>query len=302
MKKLLLLLVVISLFQILSSCKTRGTSGDEQMPVVSVRASRIIKGDIESEISFNGSTVYLRKNQIVSPISGYVNRVGVKLWDRVKRDEELFEIMTRESKALETDSSAAGEFGIIKVTASSDGFINEMAVNEPRVYVAEGGALCSIIDVNDLMVKVNIPFENNSVLTRRGECTIMLTDNTRIHGSVSRILPVVDEVNQTQTVLIRPATGRQLPENLNVTVKFLDERHQQVFLVTKPSLMTNETQSEFWIMRIEEGNMAVKIPVEKGIENDTIVEIMSPLLKVNDLVISEGAYGLPDSTVINIAD
>jgi len=65
-------------------------------------------------------------------------------------------------------------------------------------------------------------------------------------------------------------------------------------------LMTNETQSEFWIMRIDASDMAVKIPVKKGIENDSIVEIISPQLNGKDLIISEGAYGLPDSTVITI--
>jgi hypothetical protein len=101
-------------------------------------------------------------------------------------------------------------------------------------------------------------------------------------------------------VLIRPETNRQLPENLNLSVRFINERHRQSFLVNKSSLMTNETQSEFWIMKIDSGNMALKIPVKKGIENDTVTEIISPVLNLNDLIISEGAYGLPDSTLIRL--
>jgi len=54
-------------------------------------------------------------------------------------------------------------------------------------------------------------------------------------------------------------------------------------------------------MKITEGNTAVKIPVAKGIENDSIAEIISSDLKINDLIISEGAYGLPDSTTVSIA-
>ena len=64
--------------------------------------------------------------------------------------------------------------------------------------------------------------------------------------------------------------------------------------------MTNETQSEFWVMKIINDTLAVKIPVIKGFENDSVSEISSPLLNKNDLVISEGAYGLPDSTVVKI--
>ena len=100
---------------------------------------------------------------------------------------------------------------------------------------------------------------------------------------------------------IKPETTRQLPENLNLLIRFISERHHQALLVSKSSLMTNETQSEFWVMKIGSDNLAVKVPVRKGIENDTVAEIISPVLNVSDLIISEGAYGLPDSTTIRIA-
>jgi hypothetical protein len=150
------------------------------------------------------------------------------------------------------------------------------------------------------MVRVNIPFEYISVLNRERRCRIGMADNTTVPGSVFRILPVVDEVNQTQTVLIKPETGRQLPENLNLSIRFINKKHLQSLLVARSALMTNETQSEYWVMKIDGGNMAVMVPVIKGIENDTIAEIISPGLKVNDLIISEGAYGLPDSTSVTI--
>ena len=223
----------------------------------------------------------------------------MKFGDEVRNNQILFEIQTKERKALPgLDSS--GNFGTVSVLSSSEGFINDLAFSEPGGYVAEGETLCSIADNKDLMVRVNVPFEYNSILTRGRKCTILLTDNTVIEGSVARILPVVDDVNQTQAVLIKPETGRPLPENLNLIIKFLNEKHQQTFIVSRSSLLTNETQTEFWIMRISAGDMAVKIPVSKGIENDSIVEIISPLLNVNDLIINEGAYGLPDSTAVEV--
>jgi hypothetical protein len=46
--------------------------------------------------------------------------------------------------------------------------------------------------------------------------------------------------------------------------------------------------------------LAVKIPVDKGIENNEQVEIHSPRLESGNLVITEGAYGMNDSTVVKI--
>jgi hypothetical protein len=301
MKRLFILVFAICIFQLLSSCKTRSTAGEEQLPAVSVKVTPIIQGDIENEICFNGSTTYLQKNLVISPIAGYIVKVNVRFGQEVNKGEVLFEVQTRESKALESDDRTSGDFGAVKIVAASSGFINDLNISEAGGYVAEGGSLCTIVNNKDLMVKVNVPFEYNYILTRGRICKIRLADSTSISGSVFRILPVMDEINQTQTVLIKPETGRQLPENLNLLITFISERHRQAFLVSKSSLMTNETQSEFWIMKFDSGNLAIKIPVKKGIENDTVAEIISPVLKINDLIISEGAYGLPDSTAIRLA-
>jgi hypothetical protein len=300
MKKFLILgLICFSLY----SCKTGGSKEEEQQDtVVSVKAERLVQGNIPTELSFNGSTVYLKKSPVVSPISGYITKVNARYGDEVRRNDVLFEIQTRESQALEGDSSIRN-FGIIRVTAVSEGFIDDITVNATGVFVSEGGSLCNIVNSRDLMIRVNVPFEYNSIMKRGKKCSIYLSDNSFISGSVTGILPVMDQENQTQTILIRPDTGRQLPENMNVIIKFAGESpRDKAFLVSKSALMTNETQSEFWIMKIDSGNIAVKVPVLKSLANDSIAEIMSSRLRLNDLVISEGAYGLPDSTVVKIAE
>ena len=300
MKKIIIALFIPCIFQILTSCNNTATSEDGQAPVVSVKTTTVARGNIENVVSFNGSTVYLKKNMVASPIAGYVVKANVKFGQEVQKDNILFEIQTRENKALTSDNNPASEVVTVKVMAISGGFINELNINEPGVFVPEGGTLCNIVDIKDLVVKVNVPFEYNSILTRERRCRIRLADNTTVSGSVIRILPVVDEFNQTQTVFIKPETDRQLPENLNLSVTFSNEKHLQTLLIGRSALMANETQSEFWVMKIFDGNMAVKIPVSKGIVNDTIAEIISSVINVNDLIISEGAYGLPDSSSIRI--
>ncbi len=164
----------------------------------------------------------------------------------------------------------------------------------------EGWLLCNIVNNKDLMIQVNVPFEYNSLLKIGIKCKVLLSDDTTISGVIYQMLPIIDEVNQTQTILIKPDASRQLPENLNLTIQFVYEKHVDSFLAVKEAVMTNETQSEFWVMKIADNNQAVKIPILKGIENDSIVEVLSSDLKINDLIISEGAYGLPDSTVVRI--
>jgi hypothetical protein len=300
MKNTTVSFLAAALFLFLISCKQQSSSGNDVLPRVLVKAASVNQGDIENYITFSGKTIYLKKNLVVSPISGYIVSVKPKYGEEVSRDEILYEIQTRESKALGSEATTSGSIGTIKITAPSEGFINEIMINETGGYIVEGGSLCSIVNNRDLMIQLNVPFEYNAMLKAGKKCNILLTDNTIVNGYVYRVLSVIDEPNQTQSVLVKPETGRMLPENLNLNIQFVKENHNQVLLISRTSLMSNETQDEFWVMKIISDSLAVKIPVVRGIENDSIAEVNSPLLNKSDLVICEGAYGLPDSTIVKI--
>jgi hypothetical protein len=300
MKNIKISFLAASALLLLFSCGQQPAAVDESVPRVLVKASSVTQGDIENYVSFNGKTIYLKKNLVVSPISGYIVSARAKYGEEVSRDEILYEIQTRESKALGSDAMSSGSIGTIKIPAPSEGFINEIMINETGGYIVEGGSLCSIVNNRDLMIQLNVPFEYNAILKSGKKCKIVLSDNSVVNGSVYRVLSVIDETNQTQSVLIKPETSRELPENLNLNIQFVNDQHNLSLLVPRSSLMTNETQNEFWVMKIIGDSLAVKIPVIRGIESDYLSEVTSPLLNKSDQVISEGAYGLPDSTIVKI--
>ena len=281
-----------------NSCAKKETKEAEQIPVVSVKTSPVTSGEIENSLSFNGKTIYLRKNLVVSPISGYVSKMSVKFGDAVKKGELLFEIQTKENKALE--SSNAGNMGIIKVVSPSNGVISTLNITASGAYIVEGGALCTVSESNYVMIQLNLPFEFNSLVKTGTRCMLILDENTKFEGIVYQILPTVDEANQTQQILIKPVTNKKLPENLNLAVEILKAKHNSSCLIPRDAVMTNETQSKFWVMKVVNNKLAVKVPFTKGIENDNMVEALSSGLTDADRVITEGAYGLNDSTVIKV--
>ena len=284
---------------LLSSCSKKETTEQEQTPVVSVKTSAVSFGKIESKLTFNGKTIYLKKNLVVSPISGYVRKISVKFGDYVKKGDLLFEIQTKENKALE--SSNVGNAGLIKVFAPSQGVINALNITENGAYVLEGASLCTVAENQDVMVQLNLPFEFNSLVKTGAGCTLVLGEDTRFSGTIYQILPTVDDANQTQQILIKPHYSKPLPENLNLEVEIMKASHNRTCLVPRNAVMTNETQTEFWVMKIVDNKLAIKIPVKKGIENDELVEILNSGLSASDLVVSEGGYGLIDSTKVAVS-
>ena len=295
---------ILSLFSIcflsfmLQSCAKKEAKETEQIPVVTVKASPVTFGKIDNKLTFNGKTIYLRKNLVVSPLSGYIRKMYIKFGDSVKKGELLFEIQTKENKALE--SSNTGNIGIIHVLSPSNGVISTLNLTASGAYVLEGASLCTVSESNDVMVQLNLPFEFNSLVKTGTVCTLVLGEDTKFEGTVYQILPTVDEANQTQQILIKPHTKKLLPENLNLAVEILKARHNKSCLIPRNAVMTNETQTEFWVMKVVGGKLAVKVPLTKGIENNNQVEALSSGLTNADLVITEGAYGLNDSSLVKV--
>ena len=281
-----------------NSCAKKETKEEEQTHVVTVKTAKVKFGEIDNKVSFNGKTIYLKKNLVVSPLSGYVQKISVKFGETVKKGQLLFEIQTKENKALESTDS--GNMGIIKVYSPTNGVISTLNITASGAYAMEGASLCTVAENNDVMVQLNLPFEFNSLVHTGTTCTLILGEDTKFEGTVSQILPTIDEANQTQQILIRPHTNKRLPENLNLSVEIIKTRHIKGCLIPRDAIMTNETQTVFWVMKIVDNKLAIKVPVLKGIENDNEVEVLSSGLTDSDLVITEGAYGLNDSTVVKI--
>jgi len=283
---------------ILSSCAQKEAKEEEQIHVVTVKTTPVKFGDIDNILSFNGKTIYLKKNLVVAPISGYIRKMKVKFGDSVKKGELLFQIQTKENKALE--SSNAVNIGIINVISPSNGVVSILNITTSGAYIVEGASLCTVSENRDVMVQLNLPFEFNSLIKTGTKCRLVLDDDNKFDGTIYQILPTVDEANQTQQILIKPHTNKQLPENLNLEVEILKARHSKSCLIPRSAVMTNETQTEFWVMKVINNKLALKVPFTKGIENDNTVEAIASGLTISDVVISEGGYGLSDSTVVKV--
>ena len=111
-------------------------------------------------------------------------------------------------------------------------------------------------------------------------------------------LPTVDAVSQTQSYVIKVNTDKQIPENLIAKVSLIKKDKSNTTSLPKEAVLSNETQTEFWIMKMMDSVTAVKLPVVKGLETNSSVEILSPALKATDKILLTGNYGLSDTAKV----
>ncbi len=113
-------------------------------------------------------------------------------------------------------------------------------------------------------------------------------------------MPTVDAVSQTQAIVIKVKTDQQIPEGLIARVELVKRSKTNAVSLPKEAVLTDEVQGEFWVMKLIDSVTAVKVPVKKGLENGSYVEILSPVFSAADKILLTGNYGLTDSARVSV--
>jgi multidrug efflux pump subunit AcrA (membrane-fusion protein) len=127
-----------------------------------------------------------------------------------------------------------------------------------------------------------------------------LPDGKNIPGTLVSSIPTVDPSSQTQKYVIRMDDYQPVPENLVARVSFIRKVKTNAVSLPQQAILTDEQQSEFWIMKMVGDSMAEKVSIKKGIETSGRVEILSPELTTGDRILLTGNYGLPDTARVKV--
>jgi hypothetical protein len=113
-------------------------------------------------------------------------------------------------------------------------------------------------------------------------------------------MPAVDSLAQTQRCIVKINTVQEIPEGLIAKVRLNKVLHLHAQVLPKSAVLSNETEDEFWVMKLINDSTAIKVKVKKGIENAGLVEVSEPRFTKNDRIIINGNYGLADTAKVKI--
>jgi multidrug efflux pump subunit AcrA (membrane-fusion protein) len=166
--------------------------------------------------------------------------------------------------------------------------------------VQDGEQLAVISDRNSFVFLLDLPYELRPVVLRQKRVELLLPDGTTLNGVVGPVMPTVDSASQTQNVVIRVNNSQAIPENLIAKVRIVKTAKASTQSLPKAALLTDETESDFWVMKLIDSATAVKVPVKKGIETRDRVEILEPVFSPGDKILVTGNYGLPDTAKVKV--
>jgi len=147
---------------------------------------------------------------------------------------------------------------------------------------------------------MQLPYELRGSVKMNQDVQLTLPDGEKLNGNIASLMPTVDTLAQTQGVVIKVRSDKQIPENLVAKARIVKSAKASTTSLPKSALLSNETQTDFWVMKLINDTTAVKVPVKKGIESGNRVEILSPKFSPQDKIVVTGNYGLSDTAKVKV--
>lgn len=287
------------------TCKNKQADGSQEEEEVKTRTPATVTtmqyAPIQEFIELNATSAFLQKSYVKANLTGYIKSVNIHYGSLVNAGQALFSLKTKESEALGNTINKLDpnfKFGRLNyVKAAAGGYVTELN-HQAGDYVQDGEQLAVISDIKSFVFLMDMPYEYKAYITNNKQVELTLPDGERLQGVVQTLMPFVDSISQTQAVAIKVSTTRQIPPSLVAKVKIVKVSKASTSSLPKAAVLSDETQSEFWVMKMIDDSTAVKVPVKTGVETTDKVEILSPEFSPKDKILVTGNFGLPDTALV----
>ena len=170
----------------------------------------------------------------------------------------------------------------------------------PGEMSTAGTPLITVMDVAQVVARAHIPQEQAALL-KAGDAATITTPGSdeKIAGQVTSVSPELDPNSTTVEVWVEAANpGQKLRPGSNVELEMIAVRVADAIVVPASALLKNG-EGATSVMVVGPDSRAHQQAVKVGVQQGNDVQIASGL-KPGDNVITEGAFGLPDNTRVQV--
>jgi multidrug efflux pump subunit AcrA (membrane-fusion protein) len=170
----------------------------------------------------------------------------------------------------------------------------------PGEMASTATPLLTVMDLSQIIAKAHVPQGDALLLQKGDKATITLSGlDKEITGKVSLISPALDPNSTTVEVWVQaPNPDQQLRPGTTAQVTITAQTVKDALVIPAASLL-NAKGDEAQVMIVDGQSQAQSRDVKTGIQAGPQVQIVSGL-KAGEVVVTEGAYGLPDKTKVKV--
>ena len=273
-------------------------------PKALVTVGTIQTDTLTDVLRLSAVSVFQAKNALRATTTGYVLPPTPVVGQQVRAGQTVFTIQTKESRTLHLDQLTGDPrlrfSGIIRIKSARAGIlatVDKLAGD----YVQDGEQLGLTYDRNRFGFVLDVPVTQLRYVHTGQTCRIILPDGRVLNGRVAEVLATADVSIQTQRYTIRPiGPVPELPENLAVQVELDKTAPHLARTLPRGAVLTNETQTAFWVMKLLNDSTAVKVPVTVGAQEKDHIEIKAPTFNPRDKILLSGNFGLNDTAAVKV--
>ncbi|HLH08688.1 MAG TPA: efflux RND transporter periplasmic adaptor subunit [Terriglobales bacterium] len=169
----------------------------------------------------------------------------------------------------------------------------------PGEMAPAGTPLITVMDTSKVIAKAHIPQDEAAFLKTGDPATMSAAGLQKpVAAKVVLVSPATDPNSTTIEIWVEAANPKgTLRAGTNVHLSMIAQSISNALIVPSESVLTNEGKNT--VIIVEPDNKAHQQDVTVGIRNGNEVQITSGL-KAGEIVVTNGAYGLPDNTRVQI--
>ncbi len=313
-------IILFGAIRVLADADDAPTTEEKVVTEVSVQTGKITSATLHGYVQGFGTiepapaTMDLpaADAQLYAPSAGIVAKVNVvegqsvtngevlvdlsspALRAEVERQKKLYEQQNTSLKNLE---DAQAQLDLSLVTAPLSGTVTR--VNAKAGQAADlTTVVAEVMDLNRLAVSAEIPSAEANDL-KSGEPLEVLGEHPAT-AELSFVSPNVSKENDTVLVHALLPKDSGLRPGQFVSLRIATTVHTNCLAVPVESVVTDENGKS--VVAIVKGDEETQLPVQTGLRENGLVEITAPEIKEGDVVVTVGAYGLPEKTKIKVVN
>src|SRR5579859_372699 len=195
--------------------------------------------------------------------------------------------------------NAEAQLSYTEIRSPINGYITDRPLY-PGEMASTAAPLLTVMDISQVVAKAHIP-QSDAVLLHKGDAaTISLPGMEKpVEGKVSLVSPALDPGSTTVEVWVQAANpDQQLRPGATAQVSITAQTVHDAVVVPAAALL-NAKEDSAQLMIVDSQSQAQSRDVKVGIRTGEQAQIVSGL-KPGEMVITQGAYGLPDKTKVKV--
>jgi multidrug efflux pump subunit AcrA (membrane-fusion protein) len=195
--------------------------------------------------------------------------------------------------------NAEAQLSYTEIRSPINGYITDRPLY-PGEMASTATPLLTVMDISQIVAKAHIP-QSDALLLHKGDTAAVALPGMEkpVTGKVSLVSPALDPNSTTVEVWVQAANpDQQLRPGATAQVSITAQTVHNALVVPAAALL-NAKEDSAQLMVVDAQNRAQSRDVKIGIKTGDQAQIVSGL-KPGEVVITEGAYGLPEKTRVRI--